>query len=292
MNNEFKGVGTPASDGMFSFDIFQGYPDTCGIRSQQIILRDFGRNILQEDLIAEAKERDWYGDGTPISAIGNILELHGIGVSRYENASVDDLMNALAQGRRVIVCVDSDELWGEKSLDSSLDDLTPNHALIVAGIDTSDADNPKVILTDPGTGDVAKSYPLDDFRAAWNDSKNMMVVTNDPVPNLDNFDYDKGCITSPIEGSMSYEEWHHAHADVLSTPCMVGLDTDNNGEVDTWLHDIDRNGTLELASTDITGDGTPDIFFPSEVLDQNPSEDSVGELTGDGNDSGMESLLP
>ena len=90
---------------------------------------------------------------------------------------------------------------------------------------------------------------------------------------------------------MSYEEWHHAHADVLSTPCMVGLDTDNNGEVDTWLHDIDRNGTLELASTDITGDGTPDIFFPSEVLDQNPSEDSVGEMPGDSNDSGIESLL-
>jgi len=287
MDSDFKGVGQEASDGLFSFDIYQGYNDSCGIRCQQIILRDFGQNILQENLMAEAQQRGWYGEGTPLDAVGNLLELHGIGVSRYENASVDDLMNALAQGRRVIVCVDSDELWGEKSLDSSVDDLTPNHALIVAGIDTSDADNPKVILTDPGTGDVAKSYPLDDFRATWNDSGNMMVVTNDPAPNLDNFDYDKGCITSPIEGSMSYEEWHDTHADVLSTPSMVGLDTDDNGEIDTWLHDADHNGTLELATTDITGDGTPDIAFPAEVLDQVVPDDAsnIADVGDDGADS-------
>ena len=243
MSGEFNGVGTPASDGMFSFDIFQGYPDTCGIRSQQIILRDFGCNVLQEKLIEEAKEQGWYEDGTPMTAIGNLLELHGVGVSRYEDGTVDDLINALAQGKKVIVAVDADELWGTSAIDANIDDMTPNHALIVAGIDTSEVDNPKIILTDPGTGDVAKSYPLDDFRAAWRDSGNMLVVTNDPVPNLDNFDYDRGCITSPVEGGMSYEEWHDAHADILSAPFMVGLDTDNNGTVDTWLHVVDRNGT-------------------------------------------------
>ena len=59
---------------------------------------------------------------------------------------------------------------------------TPDHALIVAGIDLTDPNNSYVILKDPGTGDVAKPYPLDQFMDAWNDANCFMVSTNEPTP--------------------------------------------------------------------------------------------------------------
>ena len=242
----FNGVGLPPIDDLVSVDIGQGYEDTCGIRSQQLILRDFGQNILQEELMREAIAKGWYRvdgtEGTPMFAVGNLLESHGIAVSRYTGATVDDLMNALALGKKVIVAVDADELWGRTPLDDNPDDQTPNHALIVAGVDTSDPENAKVILTDPGTGHVAQSYPLEHFRATWNDSGNMMVVTNNPAPNLPNFDYDEGHILSHIEG-VSYAEWHNCHADDFTTPSVISGASTPGGPIDTWLYDDDGDGT-------------------------------------------------
>ena len=258
MNEPLDVIGTPPQEGAFSYDIFQGYPDTCGIRSQQLILREFGQNLLQEDLIKEAQTKGWYSEGTPVSAIGNLLESHGVGVSRYEHAGVDDLIRALAQGKKVIVGVDADELWGETPLDASLADQTPNHALIVAGIDMRHPDGPMVVLTDPGTGDVAKQYPLDVFRAAWNDSGRLMVVTNTPVPGLDGFDYDAGHILAPVEG-LSYEEWDASHAEAFSNPSCIGLDCDGNGSIETWAHDVDADGTIDFVTQDVDGDGIADF---------------------------------
>lgn len=59
------------------------------------------------------------------------------------------------QGHKVIVGVDSGELWDNKLLGWWNDFFhgdTPDHALVVAGIDMADPNNPMVILTDPGTG--------------------------------------------------------------------------------------------------------------------------------------------
>ena len=59
---------------------------------------------------------------------------------------------------------------------------TPDHALIVAGIDMSDPNNPMVMVTDPGTGECAKPYPLDQFMDAWSDSNCYMVSTDVAAP--------------------------------------------------------------------------------------------------------------
>ena len=58
-DNNFEGVGVPPLDGKESVDVYQGFEDTCGIRSQQLILRDFGQNVLQEDLMQEAMNKGW-----------------------------------------------------------------------------------------------------------------------------------------------------------------------------------------------------------------------------------------
>lgn len=200
-----NGFGDEANN-YVSPNIDQGYSDTCAVRSQQLVLNDFGIPVTQEDLIKEATQHGWYtqGEGTPLEFVGNLLEDHGVQVNRFKDANIYNLTNELAQGHKVIIGVDANELWHNGFLQEAKDSImgnTPNHALIVAGIDTSDTNHVQVILEDPGTGDVAKAYPMEQFMDAWKDSHYYMVSTQEPVPlvynpEINNFDYSTGQLDS------------------------------------------------------------------------------------------------
>lgn len=196
-------------------DIQQQYPDSCAIKSQQIILNEFGIDVNEDQLVQFSYEQGWYnGDGTGTAAgdVGNLLETANIPVNRQEDANVFNLVSELSQGHKVIVGVDSEELWGNKYLawlkDFFMGD-TPDHALVVAGIDTSDPDNVMVIVDDPGSGEYHKAYPLDQFMDAWSDAQCYMVSTDIPVPDhsaaMANFDYGQGHIANV--GGMDYADF-------------------------------------------------------------------------------------
>ena len=181
-----------------SSDVYQWYPDTCAIKSQQLVLEKYGVFVSQEELIEVATKNGWYtkGGGTPMEYVGNLLDYYGVPSTSVVDANVNNIVAELAQGHQVIVGVDANELHNNKFVESLKDYFseTPNHALIVAGIDTSDPNQTYVILKDPGTGDVAKPYPIEQFVDAWEDSSCFMVSTNDPAypqfsPELINFDY-------------------------------------------------------------------------------------------------------
>lgn len=171
----------------------QSYADTCAIKSQQLILNEFGIPCTEDQLVQFSYERGWYkGDntGTSMMDVGNLLEEAGIPCTRQANANIFNIVNELSQGHKIIVGVDADELWNDDTMigkfknwynDFFLGD-TPNHALIVAGIDTSNPDNIQVIITDPGNGDYMKAYPLDQFMDAWSDASCYMVSTDCSVP--------------------------------------------------------------------------------------------------------------
>lgn len=196
-------IGLPGADGRSSW-VQQHYEDTSAIRCQELILRDFGVNVSEDGLRREAAIYGWYepGVGTSLYDIGNLLELHSVPVHRYEDATIFNLTSELAQGHKVIVGVDSGELWYRNALlDAIFDKLGfsgADHAVVVSGIDTSDRNHIKVIVSDPGTGEVAASYPLEQFVDAWQDSGFFMVATQNPaphwVPEMANFDYAKGHI--------------------------------------------------------------------------------------------------
>lgn len=179
--------------------IFIQQPDdhSCALRSQQIILRNFGIDVPFEDLEKMALENGVYtNNGTYTYDIGKILELSGIGMHQVTGTTMEDLMDELSRGHRVIVSVDADELWYNDNLKGKLknwfNDVTGhqggNHALIVAGIEvnTNDVKDIKVVLTDPGTGHLRIEYPVGQFVDAWKDSNCFMAATDEPAP----FQYD------------------------------------------------------------------------------------------------------
>ncbi len=195
------------SESTFDLNIYQGNQPSCAIRSQEIILRDYGISIPQEELIKFATENGWYSPdpengGTPRDATGNILDAIGVETKRYDNANIYDIISELRAGHRVIVSVDANELWiknepslyrrifGEVSnkIEDKLDDLTgiqgANHALIVAGVNVNpkDPSDMKVVLIDSGSGDVCIEYEFSAFQKAWNDSHCHMVTTTQAAP--------------------------------------------------------------------------------------------------------------
>lgn len=187
--------------------IFQGYQPTCAIRSQQIVLRDYGIMFSQQQLKEYAQRNGWFppdseDGGTPKQYVGNLLDACGIQTTRTEGATIYDIIAELRAGHRVIVGVDADELWiknepslllrlfgemGNRINDAYRDLLGiqgANHALVVAGVtvNPSDPSDLHVTLIDPGTGDVCIEYSWKDFEQAWNDGNHTMISTNEPAP--------------------------------------------------------------------------------------------------------------
>lgn len=175
--------------------IFIQQPDdhSCGLRSQQIVLRDFGIDIPFDKLEQIALDNGVYtNDGTYTYDIGKVLELSGVSMHQVLGSNMHALMNELAQGHRVIVSVDAYELWNNGTIYGKLknwfDDVSGsqggNHALIVAGVEVNpgDVSDIKVVLTDPDAGHLRIEYTAEQFVDAWSDSNCFMVATDTLAP--------------------------------------------------------------------------------------------------------------
>ena len=175
--------GEHAANIDFDPNVYQYYDDTCAIQSQHIILEKYGIQKSQEELIQIAKDNGWYaeGYGTPMESVGRLLDYFGIDATGTTGNNIFNLSNELAQGHYIIVGVDGLELVNPNFENHDMDAITggeANHALVVVGIDTTDPDNPIVIVTDPGTGNLQMAYPADQFINAWKDSNCFMVSTD------------------------------------------------------------------------------------------------------------------
>ena len=110
-NTEYKTYGE-YGENIKDLNILQPDDHSCALRAQQIILRDYGIDIPFEDLEQIAKNAGYYSDsGTYQHDMGKVLEMAGVGMHQIEGGTVYDLTNELAQGHRIIVSVDADELW-------------------------------------------------------------------------------------------------------------------------------------------------------------------------------------
>jgi len=116
-------------------------------------------------------------DGVPGVAVDGalaLLEDAGIPATIEHGTGVETVVEYLDEGRRVMLAVDSGEIWtGEATEDNAAD-----HAIVVTGVDL---DRGVVIVSDPGDPEGnQKEYPVDVFEDAWADSGYAAVVCDVP----------------------------------------------------------------------------------------------------------------
>ncbi|MBL3590729.1 MAG: hypothetical protein JMN24_13150 [gamma proteobacterium endosymbiont of Lamellibrachia anaximandri] len=149
-----------------------------------ILSEQLAEGISDEQLSAMATDAGWQvvGAGTPIASIGNLLEFGGLEVEYDQSATLDDLAQQLAEGRTVIAAVSTTKLWAPSADDDNLGDYQgiPGQqalgAVQVIGIDRADAQNPVVILNDPGLQNGSGiMISAEAFIDAWNESGGYMV---------------------------------------------------------------------------------------------------------------------
>jgi hypothetical protein len=182
MNDEHLGevIGNP-EEWAYYYSA-QTLPDSCAVVAQQGILKTFGIDVTESELVNYAEDAGIYvpGQGTTLDDVGDILDHFGVKNERLSGGELDNLVNELKQGNRVIVGLDANEIWvPEASLNpfnnwkSELPDA--GHAVWVTGIDE---ENGVVYMNDSGVPDgQGRKVDIDDFLNAWEDYDNYYCVT-------------------------------------------------------------------------------------------------------------------
>jgi hypothetical protein len=122
-----------------------------------------------------------HGEGTTFADEVTLLAHYGIkSVSTDSDASEPTGLKALEQdlanGRKVIVGVNAELIWGDPVEDKDSDgNPASNHAVVVTGVSTKKG---VVHLNDPGSEDGQdEQVPIDTFVKSWNTSDDQMTVT-------------------------------------------------------------------------------------------------------------------
>ena len=150
---------------------------TCGVVSSEMILKMFGLDISEAELVYEATQEGLLTDsGITTDGIQKLLQNHGLN-THLSNGDISDLQNELEANHKIVIPLDSGEIWGEDSVFEDLIGERADHAVVLTGIDSK---NEVVFLNDPGHPDgQAMEVNLDLFVDAWNDSGNQFIATND-----------------------------------------------------------------------------------------------------------------
>lgn len=135
-----------------------------------------GKDFSEEKMLEFSKQMGWY-DGGRISEgdCGKLLEHMGLEVEKSENLGLNDLVQELTEGNRVICGVNNGMLY-EPEL-SEVPGIRANHVVQVIGIDMTNPNDVKVILNDSGVENgrgVAVS--ADTFMKAWKTSDNFTLT--------------------------------------------------------------------------------------------------------------------
>ncbi len=154
-----------------------GEENYCCLECEKFILTARGVSFDERRLLATALQNKWQEEkGTSLSNIGRHLENHGFSVSRHYQCSIQDIREALAAGSDIIAVVDGGELTGDRIQEVREDVLfgpIPDHSVVVLSCDDA-----TVRIFDPDSPNPEDTYPISQFRDAWADSKNYLVIIN------------------------------------------------------------------------------------------------------------------
>jgi Peptidase_C39 like family len=163
-----------------------GFRQTCGLCSCEGILRQFGIEVTEADIVAHAITRGLctLEDNPRMSGRTTLLDhvqiLSDFGIpAHYETSgSLEDLASRLEQGRGVILALDCGVLWDN----ADFYDGRANHAVTAIGV----ARHPETreiqgfYVNDSGTGQPGRFVDAATMNEAWREMGGTHVVT-DPV---------------------------------------------------------------------------------------------------------------
>ena len=170
--------GDPAAD-MENWEC-QGDTNRCTLFSQKFVIEELtGQELDIEELADIAEANGWFSEESGGSALhmNKILDYFGIKNEMTFHNDLEDLRQSLEKGGKVIVGVDSGEIWYGETDEIFAPVDGADHAVQVIGIDNSDPENPMIILNDSGSPNgCGEMVPMDVFLDAWEDSDFQMIT--------------------------------------------------------------------------------------------------------------------
>lgn len=148
----------------------------CAIRCEGYALRTLGIDVTDEQLVAESEKRGWLKqDGTPLHYLGLLAGIYGSYISRRYDCSIKDIIKTINKEEIAIAVIDNTEL-SQSLQDARRNDRElgekPNHAIVIKSVDFNEN---TIDIFDPGYPELSKTYPIEVFQEAWNDSANYLV---------------------------------------------------------------------------------------------------------------------
>jgi RNA polymerase sigma factor (sigma-70 family) len=149
----------------------------CAVRCEEYILHCFGIHKQLSELRDLALDKGWLtDDGAYVNDLGNTADAFGLKVEKLDDATLQDIIKGIADGKQVIAAVDGGELIGDP-LEERLEDVLAggivDHCVVVLSASVQ-AD--EVVLFDPAFGSVPLTVSITHFLDAWEDSNYHCVL--------------------------------------------------------------------------------------------------------------------
>lgn len=196
----------------------------------QKVLQQYGSTMSNDDLLQLMNPMHDITDANgniTLEGVGNLfIKSAGVPANVQMHATTLDLAYELANGHQVMVEVDSAELQSNSLLNWLKDfffGTGPDKVMIVAGLDCSDPEHPKVTLSDPTSGDGnMQTVDMDKFVDSWRDSGCSMLATSVPSQQTIKMFEDAGLteLHVPKVHHLDYEDINHAHQACQGQPDM------------------------------------------------------------------------
>lgn len=162
-----------------------GFKGTCGLCSCEGVLRQFGIEVTETDLVEHALRNGLchVGDapeecgGTTASMQAEILADHGVPAHVEQCRSLEELAAAIERGHGVIVEANAGVLWDDAAY---YDFGGSNHAVVVTGVarDPGTGEIQAFYLNDSGSGQAGQFVDAETMGSAWLDAGGVSVMTD------------------------------------------------------------------------------------------------------------------
>lgn len=162
-----------------------GFQGTCGLVSCECVLRYFGLNVSETDIVTHAmlNEQCHVGSdpascgGTTAADQARILTDYGVPAHVETAGSLEDLAADIEQGRGVIIEANAGVLWDDIG---HYEQGQANHAVVPTGV-ARDPETGRIqgfFINDSGTGQGGRFVDAATMEAAWLDAGGVCVVTD------------------------------------------------------------------------------------------------------------------